>query len=95
VKLHKEVFSQPEFAQWAAAHTVLMVADFPHHSKLPDATAKQNHGLAERYGIEGFPTIVVVSAEGKELGRIGYVEGGAKAWLAALTQQAPPLRDER
>jgi hypothetical protein len=36
----------------------------------------------------------VVSPDGKELGRFGYAEGGAKTWLAALAQQVPALHDE-
>ncbi len=35
----------------------------------------QNQELAERYGIQGFPTIVVLDSEGKKVGELGYTPG--------------------
>ena len=34
--------------------------------------------------IEGYPTIIVLNAEGKKVGELGYQPGGPKAFIAAL-----------
>jgi hypothetical protein len=39
--------------------------------------------LAEKHGIEGFPTVVFLSSDGAELGRMGYQQGGPDAWTRA------------
>lgn len=93
IKLHHEVFDQPAFQQWAAGHVVLLELDFPKHKQLAAAVAKQNNDLAQKYRVDGFPTIVVIDANGRELGRTGYVEGGVDAWLADLQKQVRQLRE--
>src|SRR5205807_2026970 len=50
---------------------------------LDDDTKKQNTALAKKHAIKGYPTIVFLDAEGKEIGRTGYVKGGPAAWLKA------------
>ena len=92
IKLDKEVFSQPAFKTYAAQHVVLFLADFPRQTALPAALKKQNDALAERYGIEGFPTVLLLDASGKELARTGYQAGGAEAYvqhLEALLKTGP------
>lgn len=83
IKLKKEVFSTPEFAAWAKDKVVLLEVDFPRKSPLAEAQKRENEALAEKYKIDGFPTILILSPDGKELGRLGYEEGGPKAWTAA------------
>lgn len=84
IKLHREVFSQPEFQQYAEKNLVLMTADFPRRKEISAETRMQNEKLAQQYGIEGFPTIVVLNGEGKMVGTLGYMEGGAPAFVAQL-----------
>ena len=40
--------------------------------------------LAKKFGIRGFPTIVIVDAEGNEIARTGYQRGGAKNYVDHL-----------
>src|SRR4051812_33484659 len=87
IKLHKEVFSKPEFAEYAKKHLVLVEVDFPHTKKLSPELKKANDELLAKYKVEGFPTIVVLNAEGKKVGETGYVEGGPKAWLGEFEKQ--------
>lgn len=84
IKLDKEVFSQPEFIKYAKENLVLLEVDFPNGKKLSSKVKKQNDKLAEEYQIQGYPTIVVLGADGKKLGTLGYQEGGPKNWIAAL-----------
>ncbi len=82
--LKAEVFSQPQFQEYAAKNLVLVELDFPRSKPQTDAIKKQNSELADQYQIEGFPTLVVLDAEGKSVGKLGYMEGGPKAFIAAL-----------
>jgi thioredoxin-related protein len=84
IKLDREVFSRPEFKDYASKNLVLVELDFPRKKELSTETRKQNQELAGRYGIEGFPTIIVLNAEGKKVGELGYMPGGAEAFIAEL-----------
>lgn len=83
-RLDKEVFSQKEWKEYAAKHLVLVEVDFPRGFQLPEATKKQNEALAKKFGIRGYPTIVITSASGTKKGELGYVEGGPEAFIKAL-----------
>lgn len=75
MKLEKEVWSSDEFKSYAAAHFVLVKADFPRRkkNKLSAEQEEENALLAERYNKGGyFPYVVVLNAEGEVLGSAGY-----------------------
>jgi thioredoxin-related protein len=82
--LENQVFLQPEFADYAAKNLVLLQVDFPRIKMQSDEQKAANRKLAEQFGIEGFPTIVVLDPSGKTLGELGYMPGGPKAFIAAL-----------
>jgi thioredoxin-related protein len=84
IKLQKEVFSKKEFKEYAKSNLVLLEVDFPQHKKLAKAQEQANEALQEKYKIEGFPTIIVLDGEGKNLGQLGYSEGGPKPFIAEL-----------
>jgi len=80
-RLDAEVFSTDTFKAWADTHAVLLKVDFPQRQAQPDAEKKQNAELAQRFGIDGFPTIVLADATGTALGKLGYLQGGAEDWI--------------
>ena len=84
IKLDKEVFSQNEFKDFAKDNFILFLADFPRKKQQSDKIKKQNDGLSKKYAIEGFPTILLMDAEGRVLARTGYERGGAAAYVAHL-----------
>ncbi len=75
IQLEKELFSKPEFAQYAAKSLVLLEVDFPRRKELSSEQRAANNKLAGEYGIEGFPTIIVLNSDSKPLGKFGYVPG--------------------
>jgi thioredoxin-related protein len=85
-RLNAEVFSKPEFQEYAAKNLVLVELDFPRYKQLTEAVRKQNEQLAGKFRIEGFPTVIVLNSEGKVVGELGYMAGGADAFIAALEQ---------
>ena len=83
-KLDAEVFSQQAWKDYAAKHLVLVEVDFPRGFQLPKATKQQNDGLAKKFNVRGYPTIVITTASGAKKGELGYVEGGPDAFIKAL-----------
>ena len=70
--LDREVFDKPAWQDYAAKHLVLLWLDFPQDkSRVPEKYVKQNETWRDKYGIEGYPTCVVLDPDGKELGRLG------------------------
>lgn len=84
IKLDKEVFSKPEFAEYASKHLVLLLVDFPRKKPQDAGLKKQNQKLSDQFGIEGFPTVILLNAEGNVIARTGYQPGGAEAYVKHL-----------
>ena len=76
-KLNDEVFSQTEFEKYAHENLVLVKLDFPRSIPQTNATKQYNQTLAQKYGIQGFPTILIMDNTGKLLAKTGYQQGGA------------------
>lgn len=86
-RLEKEVFSKDAFWQEAADQFVFVLIDFPNDkSQQSDALQKQNEKLAQQFGVQGFPTIVLADATGEAYARTGYVEGGHERYLEHLKE---------
>lgn len=86
IMLHHQVFSQPEFVNYAAKHLVLLEADFPHNKAQTDEQKAANDKLAERFGVYWFPTEIILDANGNKLGQLSYMPGGPKPFIAAIEQ---------
>jgi protein disulfide-isomerase len=71
-KLDAEILSHVEFHNYAAKHLVLLKLDFPRHTAQPPEVASANRSLARKFGIRGFPTVIMLDKNGNELGRTGY-----------------------
>lgn len=85
-KMDSEVFSSPAFAQDVGNKFVFVKVDFPMNSKLPEAQMRQNAQLKQRYGVTGYPTVVIVDKQGGFIGETGYRSGGGKAYAEWLEQ---------
>jgi protein disulfide-isomerase len=85
IKFRKEVLDTQEFKDYAAKNVVLVELDYPHQKEQSDDLKKANADLKAKYKITGFPTLVVLDKDGKEIGRqVGYAEGGPKAFIEKL-----------
>ncbi len=83
-RLQKEILTQPEFSQYASEKLVLLEVDFPQRTPLSEAQKASNQALAQRYRIDGYPTIIVLGSDGNTVGRLGYQEGGPAPFIEAL-----------
>ena len=79
--LQTEVFSKKEFQEYALQNFVLCVADFPARINQKKALKVQNRKLKTQYGVEGYPTILILDKDGAELARTSYRPGGAVAYV--------------
>jgi thioredoxin-related protein len=83
--MDKEVLDTPQFEKYADGNLVLMMADFPQTKPLPAPLADQNAKLQAAYGVEDFPSFILVDKSGNVLGRqTGMVEGGAAAFIKKI-----------
>jgi len=92
IKLKKEVFDQPEFAE-ASKKFVLVELDFPNKKPQSSEVKAKNRAAQQKYGITGFPTILLMDAQGEVYARTGYKAGGAEKYdthLQELTKQNTP-----
>ena len=82
IKLDKETFAQPEFQKFAEKNLILVTVDFPNSKPQAADVKKQNAELEKKFGVDGFPTLVLVDSKGKEIARNpGYLAGGPKAFI--------------
>ncbi len=83
-RLDKEVFSQEPFEKYADNNLVLVKIDFPEKIQQSDATIYYNRQLAQKFGVQGFPTIFLLNPKGQIIAQTGYQQGGAEAYVQNL-----------
>ena len=80
-RLSAEVFQQKEFETYAKDNLVLVMLDFPKNIEQTQETKSYNNMLAQKYGIQGFPTILLFNNQGKMVAQTGYQPGGASNYV--------------
>ena len=76
IRLEKEVFSQDAFKDFAEENLVCVLVDFPRAKEQTEEIKQQNLDLARKHSIRGYPTIIILSPDGKPVGKTGYQQGG-------------------
>jgi protein disulfide-isomerase len=83
-KLDAEVFSKPEFAEYAKENLILVKLDFPKRKQLPQAEQEQNNKLVRKYKVKGFPAILLMDVEENVILETGYQYGGVAKYIEHL-----------
>lgn len=90
IKLHEEVFDHEEFLKPIGEGYLLVALDFPQaeeiKAKVPNP--KRNEELSQKYGVQGFPTILLMTPDGEVFGRTGYQQGGPAKYVEHLNELA-------
>lgn len=86
IKLEKEVFSQDAFKDFAEKNLVCVLVDFPQKKRQTREREQQNRDLATKYGIRGYPTIIILSPDGEPVGKTGYLQGGPWKYAQHLNE---------
>jgi thioredoxin-related protein len=87
IRLDREVWSTPEFIEYANSNYIMLKADFPRKKKnaLPQKQAEANAALAERYNPRGiFPLVVILDATGQVMGQASYDRKSPQAYIELL-----------
>jgi len=78
----EETFSKPEFGKFADAELVLAEVDFPEQKPQSPELRKQNSNLESKFDVKGYPTLVLLNSQGREIARnSGYLPGGPEAFI--------------
>lgn len=83
-KLEAEVFSQSAFQTFAEENLVCVLLDFPRGKPQSKQLKQQNAGLAKKYEIMGYPTVIILNPEGEFVEQTGYQAGGAQNYVEHL-----------
>jgi len=84
ILLQRRVFSTSDFKAYAAENLVLLKVDFPRRNPLPPAQATRNEALARHYGVDGFPTIIILHPDGTRAGVVDIRFNGPKGLISAV-----------
>ena len=71
--MDESVFAKEEWTKYAAENAVLITIDFPNDKSIvPEKYVDRNRELQQKFGVQGFPTYVVVDSDGETtLGKLG------------------------
>lgn len=94
VKLDEEVFHKPEFIKYASENLVLFMADFPRSKTQTAEVKQQNQALMQKYGVRGFPTIIILDSDANKVGRMSYQPGGAIKYVESIKSIVKPVKVE-
>ena len=76
------------FAEAAGKKLIFVSLDFPRDpeikAKVPNP--ERNDELKDKYGIRGFPTVLVMTPDGEVFGKTGYRPGGAEPYVKHLDE---------
>lgn len=68
----QKVLATPEWQAWVSDKMLQVYVDFPRNEALVPAPFRQrNQELQSRYGVEGFPSFIVLDSDGRMLNRVG------------------------
>ena len=84
ISMEKELFSKPEFIEYAQKNLVMVYVDFPEKKAQNAELKKKNEALQEKYKITEYPTILIFDSQGRKVGELGYIQGGPQAYIARL-----------
>jgi thioredoxin-related protein len=95
IKLDQEVFSTKEWAETGAKQFVMLLADFPNKKELPKSQKERNDKLQDEFGVQGFPTVFLLDADGAPYAKTGYQQGGPGKYLEHLGRLAGRKQEKK
>ena len=96
-KLEQEVFADEDFYAESEDKFVFVKFDFLRNSPIRAEVEKRNDEWSKKFGVDSFPTIVLVDPQLKPYAFAGYEKGGAENFLGILAEsrQVRIKRDEK
>ena len=89
--MNSEVLTTDAFKELAESSLVLVNADFPRKTKLPEAQQEKNRQLASKFGVQYFPTVLILDSDGKVLDKVvGFPKGGVDGFIEFIKAKTSP-----
>jgi thiol-disulfide isomerase/thioredoxin len=86
--LERDVLATEAFQDHIGELFILVKFDFPQSIEQSDELVEQNRTWAERYGVESYPTILLVDSQLRPYAVTGSREGNAEEYVAHLSELA-------
>ncbi len=87
--LHKKIFDSREFEEYAKDNVVLVKADFPKRKQIAPELKKKNEILARKFGVRGFPTVLILDNEGKVIDKkVGHTRLSPDEYINEIKEKA-------
>ena len=84
-KLHSDILATKDFLAFASKNLVLVEVDFPNNKPQSAQLKKANEALSNKFKVEGFPTVIVLDADGKIVFReVGFSGTALPDYIAKL-----------
>ncbi|MEC7840449.1 MAG: thioredoxin family protein [Chlamydiota bacterium] len=83
-KLEEESLDTNEFAQSAGDKFIFLLLDYPMRSRQTAGLIEQNKQLQQKFEVKSFPSLILMSPNGKQIGITGYRKGGGKQYAEHL-----------
>jgi thioredoxin-related protein len=86
IRLRKEVFVHEAFFAEAGKQYVLVELDFPRSEELKAKVPNpaRNQELFKKYGLPGYPSILLFTADGDAYAQMGYQPGGPEKYVERM-----------
>ena len=86
IQLRAKILNTPEFREWAADNKLVLVElDFPKDSKKATPEEMQKREVhREKYGVQAYPTMLIVDSRGIPYAAVVGCAAGAKEYVASL-----------
>ncbi|MFQ3670779.1 MAG: thioredoxin family protein [Verrucomicrobiia bacterium] len=88
-RLQNEVLSTPVFQNFARDHLILVEIDFPRLKPMPLEQHHANLMLADRFGIIGLPSLLLLNDQGEKLAEFGFPQGGPSSLITKIQTALP------
>ncbi len=83
-RLKQEILDTRPFKEFSEENLVPVLIDFPREIEQSAEQEAYNRQLAERFGVQGFPTVYLLTPDEEIVLRSGYLEGGPANYVEHL-----------
>lgn len=91
-KLENEALLTNEFYDAAGDKFIFVMVDFPLKTPLDAKTTAQNKELQKKYGVQGFPSVILLDENLQKIGQTGYQSGGGKSYAEHLKSKVESFK---
>lgn len=98
ILMEEKVFTTDAWSKWAKEHVVMVFIDFPNNKRrVPMGYVTRNNDLRDKYGVEGYPTYIVLASDGEKiLGQLGASRNATpEKFIADIEQLLEPAAADK